>query len=246
MSRGQPGGADTDLIARLGVAVDAALLETALTHASYAHENPAACPGGDNERLEFLGDAVLQLAVGALLYRNVPEASAGELTRLRAAVVSEEALWRVAEELHLGEHLRLGRGEEASGGRRRRSLLADAFEAVTGAVYLSGGLRRAEKFVRLHLGPAIRAARRAPLLDAKTSLQELAQARAIRVEYRLVSTSGPDHSRRFEVEVLLNGTAAGRGSGASKREAERAAAAEALKVLVPGDETEVGRRKSLT
>ncbi len=214
--------------AKFGVAVEPDLLETALTHASFVHENPASSPGGDNERLEFLGDAVVQFATGQLLYRLFPLAGAGELTRLRAAVVSEEALWQVAEGLGLGAHLRLGRGEEASGGRRRRSLLADAFEALVGAIYLSGGIRQAQRFVESHLGPAISAAAERPLLDPKTALQEAAQANGESVSYRLVSASGPDHGRTFEVEVLVGGAPRGRGLGSSKREAEQAAAGQAL------------------
>jgi len=212
----------------LGVTVETGLLETALTHASFAHENPAAAPGGDNQRLEFLGDAVVQFATGQLLYRHFPQAGAGELTRLRAAVVSEEALWKVAEGLGLGAHLRLGRGEEASGGRRRRSLLADAFEAVVGAVYMSAGIRQARRFVERHLGPVIRAAAERPLVDPKTALQEVAQAAGESVSYRPVSISGPDHRRVFEVEVLVAGAPCGWGRGASKQEAEQAAAGQAL------------------
>lgn len=216
------GGPELDL----GLVVDQALLEAALTHSSYAHENPQA--SGDNQRLEFLGDAVLQLAVGSLLYRRFPEASAGELTRLRAAVVSEEALWRAAEGLGLGRSLRLGRGEELSGGRRRRSVLADAFEAVVGAVYLSAGARRTQRFVERCLGPLLDAARSRPLLDPKTALQEDAQATGQTVVYRMAAASGPEHNRVFEVTVEVGGELTGRGQGGSKREAEQAAAREAM------------------
>ncbi len=216
------------LAKRLGLSVDLALLETAFTHASFNHENPAASPGGDNDRLEFLGDAVLQFASGQLLYRRLPRASAGELTRLRAAVVSEEALWKVAEGLGLGAHLRLGRGEEASGGRSRHSLLADAFEAVVGAIYVGSGIRPARLFVEKHLGPSFESAVGQPLLDPKTALQEASQAEGRVVSYRLVSIEGPDHDRVFEVEVLVDGAVVGSGRGGNKREAEREAASQAL------------------
>ncbi|MCL6580554.1 MAG: ribonuclease III [Firmicutes bacterium] len=228
---------DTDdlgeLSRRLGVKVEGGLLETALTHASYAHENPDACPDGDNQRLEFLGDAVLQFCTAQLLYRRFRKSGAGELTRLRAAAVSEEALWRVAEGLELGRYLRLGRGEEASGGRGRRSLLADALEAVVGAVYLSAGIREAQRFVRRHLGPTLERAATRPALDPKTALQECAQAAGLAVSYRLVRTSGPDHLRVFEVECLVDGTPCGVGSGRTKKEAEQAAALRALEALRP-------------
>jgi len=214
---------------RLGVRVEGGLLETALTHSSFANENPALCPRGDNERLEFLGDAVLQFTVARLLCERFPEAGVGELTRLRAAVVSEQALFRAAEDLGLGEHLRLGKGEEASGGRRRRSVLADAFEAVVGAVYLSSGVRGAETFVARWLGPFVDRAAEGPLLDHKTALQEAAQAAGREVVYRLVETSGPEHEKVFTVEVTVDGVVAGRGTGRTKKEAEQAAAGEVLR-----------------
>jgi len=215
------------LIRKLDIRIEDDLLETALTHSSFANEQPAAAPGGSNERLEFLGDAILELVVARLLYRRFPEAGAGELSRLRAAVVSEDALWRVADGLELGPHLRLGRGEETSGGRRTRSVVADALEAVIGAIYLSSGLREAERFVLRYLGPAIPAPGR-PLLDPKTALQEAAQASGRTVSYRTIDSSGPDHAKTFTMEALIDGAAAGRGSGRSKKEAEQAAAREVL------------------
>jgi len=226
-------GADESNLAtirsRLGIKLDDALLEAALTHSSYANENPARCPLGHNERLEFLGDAVLEFCTSQLLYRLHPEAGEGELTRLRAAVVSEDALCRVARELELGSFLRLGHGEDASGGRERPSLLADAFEAVVGAVYLSSGIRAAQRFIMRHLGPLIREVSGRPLLDAKTALQEAAQAAGDSVDYVLVSVTGPDHLRVFEVQVLVGGEPLGSGKGRSKKEAEQAAAREALR-----------------
>ena len=216
------------LIGKLDIKIEDDLLETALTHSSFANEQPAAAPGGSNERLEFLGDAILELVVARLLYRRFPEAGAGELSRLRAAVVSEDALWRVADGLELGRHLRLGRGEETSGGRRTRSVVADALEAVIGAIYLSSGLREAERFVLRQLGPVIPAKAGPPLLDPKTALQEASQAAGRTVSYRTIDSSGPDHAKTFTVEVLVDGAAAGRGSGRSKKEAEQAAAREVL------------------
>ncbi len=216
------------LASELGLKVEGGLLETALTHSSFANENPTAAPGGDNERLEYLGDAILQIVVGELFFRRFPASTAGELTRLRAAVVSEEALWRVAKSLGLGRHLRLGHGEETSGGRDRHSLLTDAFEALVGAVYLSGGMREARRFVLRCLEPTIRAASGGPLSDPKTALQEKCQARGFTPRYRVIGESGPDHGKSFEVEVRAGEVTLGRGTGRSKKEAERSAAAEAL------------------
>jgi len=217
-----------ELVLSLGVRIESDLLETALTHASFVHENPDLAPGGDNQRLEFLGDAILQFCTGQFLYRRYPRAGAGELTRLRATAVSEEALWRVAEGLGLGAYLRLGRGEEASGGRRRRSLLADVFEAVVGAVYLSHGVSEAQAFVQRHLGPILAASAERPPVDAKTTLQELVQAAGKSVSYHLLAETGPDHGRVFDVEVRAGGVQVGCGQGRSKKEAEQAAAAVAL------------------
>lgn len=231
------GGALDDLQGRIGVKIEGGLLETALTHSSYANENPAAGVS-DNERLEFLGDAVLQFCAGALLYRRFPRADAGKLTRLRASLVSEEALHRLARQLELGRHLRLGRGEDLSGGRERRSLLADAFEAVVGAVYLSAGVREAESFVARQLAPLLDAIPGGAPVDAKTALQELAQARGARVGYRVVDEMGPDHSKNYTVEARIGGTVLGRGVGRSKKEAEQAAATQALERMGPDD---VGR-----
>ncbi len=223
-----------DLKRSLGVNVEGGLLETALTHASFANENPAGAPGGDNERLEFLGDAVLQYVTGQHLFRRFPGASAGELTRLRAQVVSEEALYAVAQDLDLGRWLRLGRGEEASGGRQRRSVLADAFEALVGAIYLSAGIREVQRFVVRALGPALEAAAGRSTVDPKTALQEAVQAKGGTVAYRILSASGPDHARVYEAAVLVDGVEAGRGTGRTKKEAQREAATRALAARQPG------------
>jgi ribonuclease-3 len=205
------------------------LLDQALTHRSWAHEREA---GVDHyERLEFLGDAVLGLVAAEELFRGHPELPEGELSKRKGFLVSREVLARRGEELGLGDLLRLGVGEERSGGREKASLLADAVEAVLGAVYLDGGLDAArqavaglfaEGLVRPGAGPS----------DAKTRLQEAVQARGWPLPaYRLVDQAGPDHAKRFTVEVELRGAPAGRGHGRSKKSAEQEAAAVALAAL---------------
>lgn len=211
------------------------LLQRALTHASWAHEqaDPAAA---DNERLEFLGDAVVGLAVSEHLFTRFPDLSEGDLARMRAAVVKEGSLAAAARRLGLGEALRMGRGAERTGGRQRDSVLADAFEAVMGGVYLTCGWKAAQRVVLAALGPELNdvARTRAPA-DAKSALQELLQAQAGGLpSYRVVLESGPPHEKRFEAEVLFQGKVLGRGSGRSKRAAEQAAAAEALQRLGEG------------
>jgi len=219
-----------DLEAALGVALsDPALLELALTHRSYAYE-----AGGlpTNERLEFLGDAVLGLAVADLLYREHPEEPESRLSKLRAAVVSTVSLAQVGRRLGLGAHLRLGRGEEQSGGRDKDSLLANAVEALLGAVYLDGGLTAAFALVqRLFAGPLAEIVARGESRDHKTALQELAAAvLAIAPVYELTG-DGPDHARHFTAVAVLDGEPVGRGKGRSKKAAEQEAAAEALVTL---------------
>jgi ribonuclease-3 len=205
------------------------LLLDALTHRSYAYEH--AGPGVvSNERLEFLGDAVLQLVSSDLLFRRYPQAPEGELTSLRAALVRGSTLAEFARGLELGGCLRLGRGEEANAGRERMPINAAAFEALLGAMYLDGGMEAARRFVvpllvasmeRLHGGKRIK--------DDKSRLQELAQARlSVTPRYRVVEESGPSHERTFVVEVLLGDTVAARGEGRSKRQAEQVAAQRAL------------------
>ncbi len=201
----------------------------ALTHRSYAFEHP----GPDvvpNERLEFLGDAVLELISSDLLYRRFPDASEGELTDLRAALVRASTLAAFARALSLGPHLRLGKGEEATGGRDRELLLASAFEAVLGALYLDGGLDVTRRFLEPQLREEVgRAIAQKRIRDDKSRLQELAQARlGVTPTYRVIDQSGPSHARRFAVEVLLGDIVAARGEGRSKRLAEQAAAHEAL------------------
>ncbi|MCM2263734.1 MAG: ribonuclease III [Desulfuromonadales bacterium] len=209
--------------------LDRELLARALTHRSYANE----CrnqPFGDNERLEFLGDAVLDLIVGHRLYMLHAEADEGELSRLRAELVSTPSLAGLARELVLGECLLLGRGEDRSGGRDRESLHADSLEAVIGAVFLDAGYGAAEAVVSRLFAPLLQAAQVGR--DCKTRLQELLQARRQqRPEYLLTASHGPDHQRRYEVEVLAAGSVLGRGEGTTKKRAEQEAARCALEHL---------------
>lgn len=235
MAAEAPSGADPGALAEaLGYAFrDAGLLARAVVHRSAPNERPAACPES-NERLEFLGDAVLDLVVAEDLYRRFPGASEGELTRYKAALVSELALAEVARELGLGAYLVLGRGEEETGGRDKPSILSDALEAVLGAVYLDGGMPEAEGLVRRLFGPGLAVVDQAgaPRGDYKTALQEWTQARGLGLPaYRLEAAEGPDHARRYTVVVALGGKPLATGQGPNKREAERLAARGALDAL---------------
>ena len=217
------------LAERIGVHVDPALLERALTHRSYAYEN-----GGlpTNERLEFLGDSVLGLVVTDTLYRSHPDLPEGQLAKLRAAVVNMRALAEVGRSLGLGELIRLGRGEETTGGRNKSSILADTLEAVLGAVYLTGDLELAATVVHQLFDPLIEeAATLGAGLDWKTSLQELTATANLGVPEYSVAESGPDHQKTFTATVLVAGTSYGQGTGRSKKEAEQEAAAAAWKTL---------------
>ena len=206
------------------------LLGHALRHGSYVRER-----GLDeltsNQRLEFLGDAVLDAVFADLLYRTHPELPEGDLTRLKAALVRKSALSRVAKDMGLGEALLLGRGEEATGGRQKASLLADALEALIGAVFIAGGWEAAYEFVTEHFASALAEAENADSLrDDKSSLQELLQGQGIEPPaYRVVKTVGPPHDRCFSVEAVLDGSVIGTGTGKSKQASEQAAAASALK-----------------
>ena len=204
---------------------DRALLGEALNHSSYANEHRGGL--GSNERLEFLGDSVLGFVSAEYLFREHPDLPEGDLTRMRASLVCEQSLYEVARELELGSYLKLGRGEEAGGGRERQSILADATEAVFAAVYLDGGIQPVrELIVRVLLSQAPAAEERR---DYKTTLQEVVQRRSGQVlTYHMVDQRGPDHNKTFLFEVRLNGTAIGRGEGHSKKEAEQAAAKAAL------------------
>ncbi len=211
---------------------DPDLLEVALTHRSFANERGL---GGHYERLEFLGDAVLGAIAAEWLYTTHPEMSEGELSRHKAQMVSAATLARYAQTLGLGEALRLGVGEERSGGRSKTSLLADSLEAVFGAAYLDGGLRAARAAIEPLLVSGIAESVATPHADAKTTLQEAAQARAWALpEYRLAGESGPDHQKLFTVECLLQGETWGVGQGETKKLAEQRAAAAAYARLERG------------
>ena len=207
-----------------------ALLENALTHSSYANENRAKGETS-NERLEFLGDSVLGMVVADYLFRSHPDMPEGELTRTRAALVCEDSLVEVAAQLELGSYLKLGRGEDAGGGRRRPSIQADAVEAVIAAVYLDGGIGSARKLITRFILTDNRR-EQGGTRDYKTALQELVQRESGQVlSYRLTGESGPDHAKVFAVEVELNGAPVGAGEGRSKKEAEQMAAKAAIQKL---------------
>ncbi len=209
---------------------DPALLERSLTHKSYANENRVP---SHNERMEFLGDSVLNLVISESLMRSCPDSSEGDLSRLRAAIVSEAALARVARAIGLGEHILLGRGEEQTGGRDKDSLLANSLEALIASIYLDSGKQAADSFVMRFFGDIITGACASRgSFDYKTQLQELCQERVRQLpDYRMVSESGPDHQKQFTVEVWINGRLSGRGTGRSKKEAEQRAAKEGLERL---------------
>ena len=209
---------------------DPMLLKNALTHSSYANENRAeGVPS--NERLEFLGDSVLGFVTAKHLYSMQPTLSEGKMTRLRAELVCEQSLHGVALDLDLGRYLRMGHGEEKNGGRTRPSILADAVEAVIAAMFLDGGIAAPESFIqRMILSPESIEAHHAA--DYKTELQELIQQKNGQVlTYAPTGESGPDHAKVFSASVSLNGEVIGEGSGRTKKEAEQAAACQALKKL---------------
>src|SRR5881296_169432 len=209
---------------------DEALLENALTHSSYLHEHVDEA-ARDFERLEFLGDAVVDLVVGEELFRRFPDATEGELTALRATLVSSAALAEVGRRLGLPERARLGRGEEDTGGRARVGLAASLYESVVGAVYLEGGLDEARQVVRRTMGDAIAATATLTRRSPKAALQEWAQAERHPLPmYRTLSVTGPEHRRDFVVEVAVAGNVA-QGTGPSKRAAEEAAAQKLLEVV---------------
>lgn len=204
------------------------LLETALTHSSYANEKQTGreC----NERLEFLGDSVLGVITADYFYHNLAHLPEGEMTKKRAACVCEKSLFGFAKEINLGKYLLLGRGEENTGGRNRASILADAFEAVIGAIYLDGGLESVRGFVLSFVKKA--AEKQLSIRDYKTELQEIIQKNPNEhLTYVLVGESGPDHDKRFEVEVMLNSNVIGCGIGKSKKLAEQQAAKQALELM---------------
>ncbi|MBL9036986.1 MAG: ribonuclease III [Archangium sp.] len=217
----------------LGVTfVDPALASTALTHKSYCNEHKDE-PCADNERLEFLGDAVVDLVIGQRLMQRFPQADEGELSKLRALIVNEEGLSRIARGLGLGDLLLLGRGEAMTGGRDKSSVLADAIEAVVGALYLSNGMDPVLAFVDRVFAEALDGVAAGRLgHDYKSRLQEDAQGRLKAApRYRVVREHGPEHEKIFEVEVLIGTDVFARSSGRSKKEAEQAAARATLEML---------------
>ena len=213
---------------------DRALLSEALNHSSYANEHRA-LGEQSNERLEFLGDSVLGFVTAEFLFelhRDLPE---GDLTRQRAALLCEQSLYEVAKMLDLGKYLKLGKGEDAGGGRTRPSILADATEAVFAAVYLDGGIEAASALIHRVLLDKEGEHAEELMQDYKTALQELVQRKSGQaLSYRMVGESGPDHNKTFTAEVWLNGEGVGTGSGHSKKEAEQAAARAAIRRLKSG------------
>ena len=204
---------------------DASLLELALTHPSYALAHKCQ----DNQRLEFLGDAVLELAVSRYLYYELPEVDEGKLTRIRAALVREESLNRAAQRIGLGEFIRLSVGEERSGGRQKPSILSDVMEAVLAAVYLDAGFDEAVRIIDMVLGEELRPEVLKDHLDAKSRLQELMQREGRMPSYDYLSMEGPPHAPVFSYRVMDGEQELGRGSGTSKQNAQQAAARDALK-----------------
>jgi ribonuclease-3 len=214
---------------RLGISFrDPLVLRNAFTHSSFVNENRI--PGNrDNERLEFLGDAVLELTVSEYLYYMYPERTEGELTKLRASIVCEPSLVSFAEALDFGSFVLLGKGEELTGGRTRPALLADVFESFIGALYLDQGLAAVKSFLDEHLFPRIAGDGKPQIIDYKTQLQEYIQQRGLgMLEYRIVEERGPAHEKEFVAEVRMDERLLGQGVGRSKKEAEQQAAAQGL------------------
>ncbi len=223
-------GSEKHLIEKIGYSfADISLLREALTHKSFSNEQVNR-QVAHNERLEFLGDAVLDMVVSHRIFLAYPTFAEGELTRVRAEVVSEDGLGRIGESLALGDYLHLGRGEERSGGRTKKSLIANALEAVLGAVYCDGGPQAVEGVVDRLFAPAIEvAARRKAGVDYKTRLQELVQGRhGHPPHYELVGAEGPDHQREYTISVCIGERIVGSGSGRTKKAAAQAAAQVAL------------------
>ena len=220
----------SDLSRRLGLSFsNLSLLTRALTHRSFVNENPNSME--DNERLEFLGDAVLDFIVGAWVYNRFPEMHEGDLTKMRSAIVRNDQLASFARKLDLGKALRLGRGEYVSGGHSRDGLLGSTFEALVGALYLDAGLDAVDAFVDPLL-EGVRESVFTKIHDPKSQLQEWAQAQKLGApHYKTVSSTGPDHAKEFDVEVEIGGQVVGRGHGMSKHAAEHVAAQNALENL---------------
>ena len=226
---GRASGAPVELADKLRVPVSPELLEQALTHRSFAYEN-----GGiaHNERLEFLGDSILGQAVTVMLYTENPTLTEGDLAKRRASLVSSVALAEIARSIGLGDHIRLGHGEELTGGRDKSSILADTVEAIIGATYLSAGPDAATSLVLRLISPLLADPDRfGAAMDPKTSLQELAARRSRGVPSYVITDSGPDHSKRFHAIVVIGGEEIASGEGSSKKHAEMAAALEAWTLL---------------
>jgi ribonuclease-3 len=204
---------------------DERLLLQAVTHSSYANEKRMK-KLSDNERLEFLGDAVLEIISSEFLYENYPDMPEGELTKLRASIVCEPTLAQCTKELNLGDYLRLGKGEDQTGGRERKSVLSDALEAVIGAIYLDGGFANAKDFIMRYILTDIE--NKQLFYDSKTILQEVVQAAHETLTYVILDEAGPDHNKHFTVEARVEDRALGQGSGPTKKAAEQEAAYNAL------------------
>ena len=205
------------------------LLRQALTHSSYANERHMK-KHSDNERLEFLGDAVLEVTSSEFLYQKYPDYSEGELTKLRASLVCEPTLAFCTRAIDLGKYLYLGKGEDLTGGRNRKSILSDALEAVIGAIFLDGGFANAKEFVLKYILTDIE--HKQLFYDSKTILQEIVQENGTQpVEYVLIGEEGPDHNKNFTVEARVNGKIMGQGSGHTKKAAEQAAAYQAIRTI---------------
>ena len=205
-------------------------LKTALTHSSYANEHRSV--GDSNERLEFLGDSILGVVVADYLFKHYPDLPEGDLTKKRAALVCEKACCGFSRQMNVGKYLLLSHGEQNSGGRTRSSILADAFESITAAIYLDGGMEESRKFVLRFVLPLLKASKPKTFRDYKTALQEIVQKNPEEsLEYVLIGESGPDHDKHFSVEVRLDNNVIGKGGGRSKKEAEQQAAREALSLM---------------
>ena len=221
----------SELLEQLGVSIEAELLELAFTHRSFAYE---AGLTATNERLEFLGDSVLGMIVTEELYRKYPDLDESRLSPLRSGIVNMRALADIARSLSLGKYIRLGKGEEVTNGRDKNSLLADAFEALIGALYISAGFEKTSDFLLILVAPTLNNAMALGAgLDGKTALQELvASLGKASLEYQ-VAESGPDHDKSFEATAVVGGEAIATGIGKSKREAEQSAARSAFAILQP-------------
>ncbi len=209
---------------------DEHLLRQALTHSSYANEKHLK-KLSDNERLEFLGDAVLELTSSEFLFTHYPKLTEGQLTKLRASIVCEPTLAMCTEEIHLGDYLFLGKGEDQTGGRQRKSVLSDAMEAVIGAIYLDGGFANAKEFVLKYIMTDIE--NKHLFYDSKTILQEVVQGEHEQLSYELLGETGPDHDKSFTVGVIIGNKQIATGTGHTKKAAEQEAAYQALLILKP-------------